>query len=286
VAIIEAGVFLLFLLTFEETMFPRFLFPNARPETIGAVRENKGQAEKITDKARELGSEHGGQLSAIESETNSDFPTAFPKRTYRQTLTLWVYQPQDRTTYWQYFRRPFILWTFPTAVIPGFMFALGCTAGIVSFNTISEILSSDPYSFSTTTVGLICFATLIGSIIGYFTGLSSDHLVIYLARRNRGLKEPEMRLWALGLSFVYAAVGYMLYGWGAQNQLPWYVIAIGLGGMIAHQVSVCTIATAYAMECFPGVSYSIIFTLLCAYTNDLPYSLLANWLLSLLCAVR
>jgi hypothetical protein len=31
-------------------------------------------------------------------------------------------------------------------------------------------------------------------------------------------------------------------------------IAFGVGCMIAHQVSACSIATAYAMECFPGMS--------------------------------
>lgn len=87
-------------------------------------------------------------------------------------------------------------------------------------------------------------------------GMLSDQLVIYLARRNGGVKEPEMRLYMLIPSFVLAAAGYMLYGWGAQSELSWIVIAIGLGAMIAQQVSACSIATAYAMDCFPGVSLS------------------------------
>lgn len=234
-------------------MFPRFLFSATDSETIEGVTMISEQQLHPSDKVNGTKSTQEGPLTSTDSSTRSQVQEDFPKRSYRQILTLWVYHPQDTTTYWQYFRRPFFLWTFPTAVIPGFMFALGCTAGIVSFNTISEILSSDPYDFSSTKVGLICFATLIGSIIGYFTGLLSDFVVLNLARRNGGLKEPEMRLWTLALSFVYAAVGYMLYGWGAEEQLPWWVIAIGLGGMIAHQVSVCTISTTYAMECFPGV---------------------------------
>ncbi|KAF7895623.1 uncharacterized protein EAF01_009585 [Botrytis porri] len=123
----------------------------------------------------------------------------------------------DTTTYWNYFKRPFSLWSFPTAVIPGFIFAFGCTAWIVSFNTVSEIFSSDPHDFSSTTDVLLCFATLIKSTIGLLTGVLSDHIVIFLARRNKGVKEPEMRLWTLTASFVYAAVGYLLYGWVAQT---------------------------------------------------------------------
>jgi hypothetical protein len=62
-----------------------------------------------------------------------------------------------------------------------------------------------------------------------------------------------MRLWTLGFCMIYALLGYFLYGWGAQTGAHWMTIAFGVGCMIAHQVSACSIA-AYAMECFPGVS--------------------------------
>lgn len=97
-------------------------------------------------------------------------------------------------------------------------------------------------------------SALVGSIFGYFTGVFADTVVVLLARRNGGVKEPEMRLWTLCISFIYAGIGYLLYGWAANAGLPWIAVAIGLGAMIAHQVSACSIATAYAMDCFPGVS--------------------------------
>jgi hypothetical protein len=115
-------------------------------------------------------------------------------------------------------------------------------------------MTNEPYNFSTTATGLMFLSALIGSIFGYFTGVFADTIVVLLARRNGGVKEPEMRLWTLCLSFVYAGLGYLLYGWAADSGLPWIAVAIGLGAMIAHQVSACSIATAYAMDCFPGVS--------------------------------
>jgi hypothetical protein len=108
-------------------------------------------------------------------------------------------------------------------------------------------MTNEPYNFSTTATGLMFLSALIGSIFGYFTGVFADTIVVFLARRNGGVKEPEMRLWTLCLSFVYA-------GLAADSGLPWIAVAIGLGAMIAHQVSACSIATAYAMDCFPGVS--------------------------------
>lgn len=115
-------------------------------------------------------------------------------------------------------------------------------------------MTAEPYNFSTTATGLVFFAALVGSCIGWGTGVLSDHVVIFLARRNGGVKEPEMRLYTLMPCAVYAALGYMLYGWGAQTGMHWISIAIGIAALIAHQVGACAIATAYAMECFPGVS--------------------------------
>lgn len=115
-------------------------------------------------------------------------------------------------------------------------------------------MTNEPYNFSTTATGLMFLSALVGSIFGYFTGVFADTIVVFLARRNGGVKEPEMRLWTLCISFIYAGLGYMLYGWGADKGLHWMSVAFGLGCMIAHQVSACSIATAYAMDSFPGVS--------------------------------
>lgn len=89
-------------------------------------------------------------------------------------------------------------------------------------------------------------------------GYMSDWVVLILARRNRGYKEPEMRLWISILPFIFAAVGYFLYGWCATAGAHWITLAIGLCCMIAQQVSATSLATAYAMECFDGVSEAIL----------------------------
>lgn len=184
-----------------------------------------------------------------------------PKRSFLKTLKPWEYNHGDHATWFQYFRRPFFLFTMPNIVIAGVIFAFGCTAGIMSFNTISEILTEPPYNWSTTAAGLIFLAALVGNFVGWATGLFSNYLVLYLARRNKGIKEPEMRLWALLFSFVYAVVGYMLYGWGAEFGMHCMTIAFGLGCMIAHQVSACSIATTYTIECFPGISGELVVVL-------------------------
>ncbi|PSS12906.1 hypothetical protein M430DRAFT_143353 [Amorphotheca resinae ATCC 22711] len=237
VAIIDGVVLILLFLSFEETLFPRFLFTSSGNPVHNAAAQKPDSESKDSHTIASVSNHYG-----------------FPRRKLVERLRLWVYYPEDRTTYWQYFRRPFFLLSFPNVIIAAFIFAFGCTAGIVSFNTISEILTSPPYNWSTTSTGLVFLAALVGNVVGWATGTLSDQIVIHLARRNGGIKEPEMRLWTLGFSMVYAVLGYFLYGWGAQSGAHWMTIAFGVGCMIAHQVSACSIATAYAMECFPGMS--------------------------------
>lgn len=268
VAIIDAGVLVLLIFTFEETLFPRFLFSR---QIIGLpLHATKDDPSTLNNESKEVDPDKHfvtePDLTTSPSNMGSTMrPNDYPKRSFLQLLKPWVYYAQDGTSYWQYFRRPFMLFTFPNVVIAGVIFAFGCTAGIVSFNTISEIMTEAPYDWSTTSTGLIFLAALVGNVVGWAVGVASDLVVIRLARRNGGVKEPEMRLWALCASFVFAAVGYQAYGWGAEEGLHWISIAIGVGCMIAHQVSACSIATAYAMECFPGVSTCLFLINPCLY---------------------
>lgn len=100
--------------------------------------------------------------SILEDQNGADMP----KRTYRQKLALVHYFADDKTTWVQYFRRPFYLFAFPNIVLGGIQYAFGCTAGIVSFNTVSEIFTEPPYNFTSGSAGLIFLAALVGNFIG------------------------------------------------------------------------------------------------------------------------
>jgi hypothetical protein len=234
VAIIDGGVLVLLFVSFEETLFPRFLISDSTRSSSSLEIDSEGKNSE-------------GKTPNTANIVDVAIRDSFPKRTLIERIKPWSFYPEDRTTYWQYFRRPFFLLSFPNVIIvneivtsscanvltrlfqAGFIFAFGCTAGIVSFNTISEILTSPPYKWFTTSTGLVFFAALVGNFVGWATGTLSDQIVILLARRNGGVKEPEMRLWTLKFSMVYALLGYFLYGWGAQTGAHWMSIAFGVG---------------------------------------------------------
>ena len=140
-------------------MFPRWRFTSQTPT----------EPSKLSEKTPEKQEDEKYQSSdlPISPTTSRDAgEISIPPRTYRQKIALVHYFHDDKTTWLQYFRRPFYLFLFPNIVLAGIQFAFGCTAGIVSFNTISEIMTEPPYNWSAGSAGLLFLAALVGNFIG------------------------------------------------------------------------------------------------------------------------
>jgi hypothetical protein len=117
VAIIDAVVFVLLFFSFEETMFPRFLFSSSIIDAVPRYEDT----EKVpaVDPVKEPAKLSGDNDLRVVSHATVDqsLVQRFPKRSYLQKLMPWVYYPENKTGFWQYFRRPFFLWGFPNVVI-------------------------------------------------------------------------------------------------------------------------------------------------------------------------
>lgn len=59
-------------------------------------------------------------------------------------------------------------------------------------------------------------------------GPLSDWLVVFLSRRNKGVYEPETRLWCFCLFLPLVPAGAILTGIGLGNGLPWPLVALGV----------------------------------------------------------
>jgi hypothetical protein len=96
-------------------MFPCFLFdtPNELPHPgNGTVVDDMGKPADEEDGKKGLDPIH-----TTSSECVGEVLPGYEQRTFLQKLRLWQYQPEDRTTYWQYFKRPFFLFAFPNVVL-------------------------------------------------------------------------------------------------------------------------------------------------------------------------
>lgn len=103
----------------------------------------------------------------------------------RDTLIRDILAPIEIISY------PIILWA---SLSLGF--ASNC---LLALNlTQSQVFAAPPYLFTPAQVGFVNFAFVVGGIIGLCTaGPLSDWVSILLAKRNKGVREAEMRLWVL-----------------------------------------------------------------------------------------
>jgi hypothetical protein len=99
---------------------------------------------------------------------------------------------------------PIILWAGMS-----FGFASNCFLGLNL--TQSQVFAAPPYLFTPAQVGFVNFAFVVGGMVGLLTaGPLSDYVSIYLARRNGGVREPEMRLWVLIQYIIILLIGMVV----------------------------------------------------------------------------
>lgn len=106
---------------------------------------------------------------------------------------------------------PFRIATYP--IILWASLALGFTANTsLTLNlTQSQVFAAPPYHFSPSQVGFTNFAMAAGAIIGLLTaGPLGDWVSMRRTRGNGGVREPEMRLIAMGPYVCATAVGMVV----------------------------------------------------------------------------
>ncbi|KAJ7100208.1 multidrug resistance protein 4 [Mycena belliarum] len=131
---------------------------------------------------------------------------------------------------WITFSRPLLLLShsfvcFTLSLYMAFMYGI-----YYLFFTTLDVLFTTTYGFSTGIGGLM----YLGLGIGFFlaTGLGarfSNAQYKYLADRNGGVGEPEMRIPAIFVGSVFVPVGLFWFGWSAQAKIHWIMPVIGSG---------------------------------------------------------
>lgn len=90
--------------------------------------------------------------------------------------------------------------------------------------TQSENFAAPPYNFSPTVIGFFNFAIVIGGVLGLVTaGPLSDWISMQLTRRNRGIREPEMRLLTMIPYVIIMIIGNFVVAYGYEKKFDWKV---------------------------------------------------------------
>jgi hypothetical protein len=159
---------------------------------------------------------------------------------------------RDTWTPVKVFFNPIIFWA-------GLMLA-GPADLLLFFNiTESVVLAAPPYLFTPAQVGYTNFAFVVGALIGLATaGPFSDWLAARATRKNKGIREAEMRLPALWPYMIVTMLSLILGGLAYQRQWKWgHIIVWGYGLAGLSVTTVPTIAIAYAIDCYKPISGEI-----------------------------
>ena len=119
---------------------------------------------------------------------------------------------------------PWKLFAFPIVEFASFVVSWSASAFLTINLTQSEVFAAAPYNFSSTTIGFFNFAMLVGALLGLLTaGPLSDWISMRATRKNRGIREPEMRLPAMIPYVIIMMVGLFVLAFGYQQQWDWKV---------------------------------------------------------------
>ena len=119
---------------------------------------------------------------------------------------------------------PWKLFLFPIVQISGIIIAWSASCFLAVNVTQSQNFGAPPYNYSSQTIGFMNFAILIGTMIGLFTnGKLSDWVAGVATKRNRGVREPEMRLPALIPYVGIMMIGNFVVAFGMEQKWDWKV---------------------------------------------------------------
>lgn len=147
-----------------------------------------------------------------------------------------------------------MIFQFPTTAWAGFLYGINLSWYNVLNGTASPILSAAPYNWSAALVGCVYAGPIIGAAMAsLWSGTVADYFALHLARRNKGIREPEQRLWPLVISGVLSAAGLITWGLGAYHGVHWVGLVFGLGLLTFGCVTGGSIAVSYNVDCFKEI---------------------------------
>ena len=192
----------------------------------------------------------GAQLS-VDEKHKSFLEDDEPRHTYASQLALFRGRMSPES-FWKNAWKPVPLIAFPavlfSTIVYGSYFTWLLTISVLSVN----IFSAPPYALNPAQIGLTNLPLLAVSLIGSpLSGWTADAIAKFMARRNKGVFEPEFRLTLMLPATIFATIGFLGFGMSTSQGYP---IVWPLVFMSIHSLSVPFASTAsltYVIDCHP-----------------------------------
>jgi MFS family permease len=244
--ILTALNFVTVLLFVPETRYFRDENLNVAGSQSNTVASSQDDLEKIAVSAK------GGELNKEQAPTAN--VVTVPKKTWVQELSLWSGVAPE-TNLFLMFIRPIPMFVYPCVIYSflGYAVALVLTVSVNILNPF--VLQAPPYNWSPMINGLINIPGFIGNVAGsYAGGWLVDVFCDRMTRRNRGVFEPENRLYLCILPLLITGAGCVVFGYGVQRTLHWTSLFFGYGMVSFALTAVPTITMAYVSDCLLPVN--------------------------------
>jgi Major Facilitator Superfamily len=168
------------------------------------------------------------RLSPINSALNEQSDS------YLKSLRFMTGKQYTTAPFWKILIRPIVIFWYP-GVLWGFLIYGVTLTWIVVFSVVNaQIFGVPPYSFSPSQVGLVSLSPLIMTIVGLLiAGPLNDFICLYLAKKNRGIYEPEFRLVLMFPVLILGIVGFFGFGATLHYKTHWIgpVLCFGIANM-------------------------------------------------------
>lgn len=251
-AMISAAATVILFFGMEESLYFRSTVEGQELRAVTASQFDNPTTTQTGDKKVDPDSNPSANNSITQS---ASFP---PPSTYIQKLALFVFTPgwvSNKDMFKMMYRPLLIMLHFPCTDWSGFLYGISLSWYNVMNGTASPVLSAPPYNWSAAKVGSAYVAPIIGGIFSMlWSGVVADKFAICLARRNKGVREPEQRLWPLALTAIIATGGLITWGVGAVYGIHWIGLMFGMGMLAFGFMTGGSFAISYNIDCFKELS--------------------------------
>ena len=158
---------------------------------------------------------------------------------------------------WDSLIRFILTFKYPIVVIGVLIFCFTWYWWVLSLITM---LPAAYPNYSPQIQGLLFLGLLIGTLFSeiFFSGRLSDTIVTRLARKNNGVRMPEMRLWLAYPAALLSAIGLIIWGISIDKAYHWIVGQIAFVLFAAGIQMGNTVITSYIVDSYPLQSMSVI----------------------------
>ncbi|KAJ5679918.1 Major facilitator superfamily domain general substrate transporter [Penicillium macrosclerotiorum] len=244
-------------LLFQIFLFPETKWHRSHPDEVACPSHAATLTQEVAEQEKPV-EVLQKENASIENAAEQD-PYLHRGRPSKKQFMLWQLDGNNLKTVLLSFFIPWKLLTFPIVELAAFVVSWSASCFLTLNLTQSQAFAEPPYNFNSQTIGFFNFAILIGAFIGLATnGPFSDWISMKATRKNRGIREPEMRLPAMAIYVIIMIIGNFVVAFGYQYKWDWRaIVIIGYTAAGIQVAALPAIASTYAVDSYKPVAGSI-----------------------------